>query len=146
MDINNLVCLMHETNHRMHEIKNIALEKIGITFSQMLVIRFLAGNKGNVNQKAIQNRMNIKGSSVTSLLNTMQKGGLITKEVNPLDAREFYVKLTEKGKDTSCKIKKILTDIDDKAMQALTAEEKDVMRSLLTKIIDRLSNGEIDND
>ena len=96
----------------------------------------------NVNQKAIQEKMKVKGSSVTSILNTMQKSGLITKVVNPDDGREFFIKLTEKGKDIGGNMKSVLEGIDGKAEEILNEEEKIVLRSLLQKILDNIVSGD----
>ena len=138
-----LVCLLHEVNHRLHEIKFSALKEKGITFPQMMILGFLHRNMdNNVNQKAIQEKMKVKGSSVTSILNTMQKSGLITKVVNPDDGREFFIKLTAKGKDIGGNMKSVLEGIDGKAEEILNEEEKIVLRSLLQKILDNIVSGD----
>lgn len=138
-----LVCLLHEINHRLHEIKFSVLKDEGITFPQMMILGFLHRNiDNNVNQKAIQEKMKVKGSSVTSILSTMQKSGLITKVVNPDDGREFFIKLTAKGKEIGGNIKSVLEGIDGKAEEILNEEEKVVLRSLLQKILDNIVSGD----
>ena len=108
-----------------------------------MILGFLHRNiDNNVNQKAIQEKMKVKGSSVTSILNTMQKSGLITKVVNPDDGREFFIKLTEKGKYIGGNIKSVLEGIDGKAEEILNEEDKIVLRSLLQKILDNIVSGD----
>ncbi len=131
-----LVYLLHSVNHMMFIAKEEILGRAGLSFPQMIVLGFLKENEGrDVNQKAVCERMKLKGSSVTSLIGTMQKNGLIEKKSNPLDGREYFLTLTEKGKGLTEKIKDLVDSIDEKATGVLSEEEKAVMVKLLKKML-----------
>ena len=127
--------LLHEVNHLMYKHKYKALKKFNITFPQMLVLGFLCEiDSQTINQTMICDKMHLKGSSVTSLLRTMKKNGLVERKDNPFDGRGHIVLLTPKGKEMAEKIKDVFGDIDDKAVSVLTEEEVRTMKELLTKI------------
>ena len=93
--------------------KEEVLGEAGISFPQVLVLGFLKENAGrDVNQKAIGAKMKLKGSSVTSLIGTMTKNGLLEKKGNPLDGREYFVTLIEKGSALAERIKEMVNSID----------------------------------
>ena len=131
-----LVYLLHAVNHMMLVAKEEVLGEAGISFPQVLVLGFLKENAGrDVNQKAIGEKIRLKGSSVTSLVGTMTKNGLLEKKSNPLDGREYFVTLTEKGNALADRIKDMVRGIDEKATGVLTDEEKNEMVRLLRKIL-----------
>lgn len=131
-----IVYLLHEVNHKMFLAKEEILRREGISFPQMIVLGFLKENSGkDVNLKSVRSIMKIKGSSVTSLINNMVKNGLIEKKSNPCDGREYFLTLTEKGEDKACRIKEMLSVIDEKATVVLSEEEKAAMADLLRKLL-----------
>ncbi len=131
-----VVYLLHAVNHMMWIAKEEVLGKVGLNFPQAMLLGFLKENEGrDVNQKTIGEKLRVKGSSVTSIIGTMQKNGLITKRVNPNDGREFFVTLTEKGNDVADGIADMIDSIDEKAADALSEEEKAVMVELLKKML-----------
>ncbi|MGN0768312.1 MAG: MarR family winged helix-turn-helix transcriptional regulator [Christensenellales bacterium] len=131
-----LVFLLHAVNHMMLVAKEETLGREGISFPQMIVLGFLKENYGkDVNQKTIGEKMKLKGSSVTSLIGTMTKNGLLEKKCNPLDGREYFVTLTEKGVGLAERIKDMALSIDERATGVLSDEEKEIMVRLLRKML-----------
>lgn len=58
----------------------------------------LSGTKKVFGRKELENRLNLKGPSVTSLLHGLEKKKLIETESNNNDARRKTLKPTEEGK------------------------------------------------
>lgn len=134
-DYGSIVFLLHEAHRVICERERDALKKIGISFPQIVILGFLHRNTcKEINQRKICEIMHLKGSSVTSLLNNMEKNDLIKRRTDPSDGRGNIVELTEKGSETALKIKGILDEIDEKSVSIFDAEEKDEMKRLLLKI------------
>ena len=131
--------LMYGLHRLLGGLKNEAFSKEGISFPQTLILGFLKHNEERkINMKSLQEVLHIKASSVTSLVDTMQKNGLIEREQNPNDARENLIKLTEKGKIMAEKVESILEDMDEKAFSVLSKKETTTLRNLLLKVINGL--------
>ena len=73
------------------------LEHIGLTRGQPKMLRFLGKNDG-CRQKDIADRFYLRAASVSGILDTLEKDGLIERRRNPRSRRETLVFLTELGK------------------------------------------------
>ena len=74
------------------------LAKIGLHRGQPKMLRFLGENDG-CRQKDIADRFFLRAASVSGVLNTLEKQGLIERRQNPRSRRETLIYLTEQGKD-----------------------------------------------
>lgn len=134
-DYGSIVCLLHEAHRVICERERDALRKIGISFPQIMILGYLHRNTNEeVNQRKICEIMYLKGSSVTSLMNNMEKNGLIMRRTDPSDGRGNIIELTEKGKETALKIRGVLDEIDEKSVSVFDDDEKKEMERLLLKI------------
>ena len=113
------------------------LIKHGITFEQVRVMRFLDGYSSDnpANQKDVEIMFELKRSSVTNILQNMEKHGLVTRSGDVLDGRIKKVWLTEKGKELYLHLRSYLVMLEEVIVQGMTEEEKDMFRLLLKKSI-----------
>lgn len=113
------------------------LIKHGITFEQVRVMRFLDGYSCDnpANQKDVEIMFELKRSSVTNILQNMEKHGLVTRSGDVLDGRIKKVWLTEKGKELYLHLRSYLVMLEEVIVQGMTEEEKDMFRLLLKKSI-----------
>ena len=70
--------------------------RLGLTRGQPRMLRFLGENDG-CRQKDIAEKFYIRAASVSGILSTMEKEGLIERKINPDSRRETLVYLTELG-------------------------------------------------
>lgn len=71
-----------------------------VTGLQGWVIVYLYENaERGVYQKDIEKQFNVRRSTVTVLLQLMEKNGLVVRTVDPRDQRQKRLELTEKAKD-----------------------------------------------
>ncbi|MGB8451025.1 MAG: MarR family transcriptional regulator [Anaerocolumna sp.] len=116
------------------------LVKQNITIEQIKIIRFLRENNEDASayQKDVELFFNIKRSSVTSILQNMEKNGLLTREVIKTDARVKRVRLTEKGRELSIILKGFIMHLEEVIVEGMTEEEKDTFKRLLKKSLDNV--------
>ncbi len=136
------------------EVQNIAnrfrrlgdenLQKEGITISQLRVIAFISkkGNAGTVYQKDLEEHLSVRRSSVTSLLQNMEKSGILTRGGSEKDARIKTLVLTEKGKRLDENLIYYINTLEEKLMEGFSAEEKEVLQGYLLRMIENLENVE----
>lgn len=116
------------------------LVKQHITIEQVKIMRFLRENneEGSAYQKEVELFFNIKRSSVTSILQNMEKSGLLTREGIADDGRMKKVRLTKKGKDLSIRLKGFIYYLDEVIVENMTEEEKTIFIRLLKKSLENV--------
>ncbi len=108
---------------------------IGLAPSHGDILILLYQNEQGVPMNKITASINKDKSTVTTLVNKLEKMELLEKFKNELDSRSTLVKLTQKGLDTK---PIVLEDISSKLLETtykdFSQEEKELVCSLLTKI------------
>lgn len=106
----------------VHLIKRVIDEKISetidkeLTVPQAHLIGFIhkKGENDNVYQKDIENAFELHRSSVSLMLNNMERQGLIKRLSVPDDARLKKIVLTKKAIDLQEKIEKSIHEVDER--------------------------------
>ncbi|MCK8059426.1 MULTISPECIES: MarR family winged helix-turn-helix transcriptional regulator [unclassified Fusibacter] len=75
---------------------NAMLEEIGLTYSQFRILCSLWGSEEKTQNEILKDLL-IKPATLTGLLVTLEKKGLIVRHRGENDGRSKYVHLTEKG-------------------------------------------------
>lgn len=111
--------------------------KHGVTSIQSRILGFIHNNldKRDIFQKDIEEEFDIRRSSVTSVIQLMEKNGYIKRVSVSEDARLKKIILTEKGLEIDRKVHEYITKFEKSLRDQLSAEEVDILISL----IDRLS-------
>ena len=116
------------------------LVKQNITIEQVKIMRFLRENneEASAYQKDVELFFNIKRSSVTNILNNMEKSGLLTREGIESDGRIKKVRLTEKGKELSISLKGFIVHLEKVIVDGMSEEEKAAFKGLLIRSLDNV--------
>lgn len=113
------------------------LEKIGVYPGQHPLLFSLA-KSGGQSQRELAEKLHIRAATVTVMLNRLEKSELIKRCPDDDDRRVSRVYLTEKGEKASCEVKQILKTMDKECFGNFTAEERDLLCTLLVKMRDNL--------
>lgn len=120
---------------------NQELERVGLTFSQMRVLRFIEDNpKMKITQKDISNELDIKHSTTIGLLKRMQEKGLVRVVVDEDNRRCRNIFLTKKAEDISYEMERGREIMESRVVKSFTDEEKETFYRLLNKAIDNLKD------
>ena len=115
------------------------LERVGLTFSQMRVLRFLEDNPNTkITQKDISKELDIQHSTTIGLLKRMQEKGLVTVVVDEDNRRCRNIFLTSKAEEISREMERGRTIMENRVVASFTEEEKEIFYRLLNKAIDNL--------
>lgn len=123
-------------------------EKIGLYPGQPQLLKALQKD-GEQSQKQIADTMMVKASTVTVMIQRMEKQGFIQKIQDEKDKRKTIIKITDKGVDALNKIKKVENDLDNKLSKILTEDEQETLFIILNKINNAIlekEKGEINID
>lgn len=109
------------------------------TFVQGSIILYLANSDGPRYQRDVEKQFNIRRSTATGLLNTMQRDGLITRISDANDARMKQILLTDKAKSFCTALKKKADDTENDLREGLSKEEIADFLAIIKKMKANLS-------
>ena len=95
-------------------------------------------NGARVCQKDIENHLNLRPSSVSSLISNLENDGFLVRGTDEENARKKYIELTLKGKEACKEDKQMMDECDGIIQSALSEEEQRQFACLLDKIIDKI--------
>lgn len=122
-DPESLSGLMHRCGHVLHHGDRKR--------TQHTVLRMLA-EQGEMSQKDLQERLEIRPGSVSELVAKLEHKGLVTKTRDEEDKRRATLALTDAGRETAEKAPEPGKDL----FSGLSGEEQETLRSLLKKLLE----------
>ena len=126
--INNLICRQSFNAGLKQEIDKM-------TLSHGWVIGYLYDNRDRVVlQKEFEKEFNLRRSTVTTILQTMEKNGLIERLSIKDDARQRQLVLTEKAEMVHKLISKEMKALDERITDGINKEDMDIFYKVLFKI------------
>ena len=124
-------------------VKYLADENLSnhnITIEQVKILRFLSESPGSfAYQKEIEQNFAIKRSSVTNILQNMEKSGLVERIGDVSDGRIKKVLLTEKGSKLSKTLKDFICQLEALIVSDMSGDEKELFNKLLRKSLNNVS-------
>lgn len=99
------------------------------------LIGFLYENRGkDIYQRDLQQQFSVRRSTMTGILQAMEKDGMITRRTVEWDARLKKIELTEKAVERQEKFQRTIKAIESRISSGLTPEEKETFIRLCEKI------------
>ena len=93
----------------------------------------------NLNRKYLEDVMELKGPSVTSLLNSLEKNGFILRLATKEDGRARQIIVTEKGKQLVDEMEEVFEATEQKLLNGMTKTEKTELKRLLIMVYENIS-------
>ncbi|MBR3888979.1 MarR family transcriptional regulator [bacterium] len=120
--------------HLMANMQNRCLTMFGLTNQQARILMYMDKNirkQRSIKRKDLENFLNLKGSSVTSLMHGLEKNGFIERAQSSKDARRKELMLTSKARALVEQMDLIFEATDNQLQEGMTEEEKMTFRLLL---------------
>lgn len=136
----NLGGLIHKVAHKMKREIDHANQKLGVSGVQGRIIGYVRCESKNrdVFQKDIEEHFELRGSSVTSTLQNLEKMGFIVRESIPTDQRLKRIVLTKKALDIHNQITKKIEQVEKEAFSSINKEEEQLLSDLLKRILNNI--------
>lgn len=125
--------LMKSYSILSRSISQRAQKELGLSPGQPKVLDCLLEKEGS-DQKTIASICEIEQATLGSILNRMEEKGLIERRQFKGNRRSLFVYLTQYGKETAIKMRKIFEEEDNSAMEALTLTEQKLLNEILEKM------------
>ncbi len=106
----------------------------GLNQARLIILMLLDGSEnGSMRSSELADHAAVSRATITGLLDTLEKSGLVARATDPHDRRSFRVKITAKGEKLLKKVRPRLFQWTAESMAALTARERTQLLGLLRK-------------
>jgi MarR family transcriptional regulator, 2-MHQ and catechol-resistance regulon repressor len=129
--------LLHQTYDMVLKVEETVFARIGLTPQYNGVLMAINYSKGSVTIKDIANWLDRNSNSVSTLIDRMQRDGLVQKVENTHDRREVRVELTDKGKDMFLKADALGWQIVDDVLKGIPEEDLRLLDKQLENVKNR---------
>ena len=117
----------------------------GMTVPQLAAISYLAlatSDRGDVYQRDLEKAFKLRRSTISSLLNTLERKELLRREPVPQDARLKKLILTPEGNRIGEQVQRLYHQANELMVKGFTEEERDTLASLLQRVANNMNQVE----
>lgn len=125
--------LLTVTQHEVFQVFSQGLTPFNITPGQYGVLRCLWENSA-CTPKEISQVLRLENSTVSGVLDRMEKKGLIKRELDSNDRRSIRVVLTPEGASMRDGVLEIIDDLNKQVLDVLSPEQREIFIDSLRKI------------
>lgn len=125
--------LLTTAQHEIFQTFSAGLAQFNITPGQYGVLGCL-WERGSCTPKEIAQILHLENSTISGVLDRMQKRGLIDRVVDPNDRRSVRVVTTEEGAAMRDDVLKLIDELNAEILGGFTAEQRSTLISCLQKI------------
>lgn len=106
---------------------------------QINIIKYLVKNKDkSVFQNDLEKAFHLRKSTISGVINTMEKNGLVVRKNSSIDGRKKEIILTEKIEGHKCEVRKHLNDFEKTIEKGISKEDLDIFYKVTDQVIDNL--------
>lgn len=125
--------LLYRLGLRSGRLFNATLEESGLRLRHYALIRYLATVDGAL-QRELSTRLGYDPSAIVSLVDDLEKLGLVERRPAPGDRRSRIVVLTGDGLDTLRHTDRAGSRVTDELLAPLDEAERDTLHALLLRV------------
>ena len=116
---------------------DVFFHQFGLTdvqFNVMMLLAYEGGSQEGLSQAQLSDMMLVNRANITSLIDRIEKAGLVMRTAEPDDRRYNIVKMTAKGKKIFAKVEPSYLEQVRKIMASLDTPELKKLMTMLEKV------------
>src|SRR5262245_10497128 len=117
-----LVPPLHRATHRIALFLEGASE-VGVTQAEAHVLSHLAERDGSCAIGDLHRSFGHKRSTLTSIVDRLERARLVERSIHPEDRRSFLLRLTPRGRTAARSVLGVLEGLEQRALRRVTAAE-----------------------
>ena len=129
--------LLTTAQHTVFQYLSQRLAPYDITPSQCGILNCLWINDGTCLPRQIAELLCLETSTVSGILDRMQKKDLIDRVINPENRREILVMITPKGEALKAPVLKIIDEVNEEVLKDFSPKETEFIRKSLRQIAEK---------
>ena len=122
-------------------LREYQTREYGISSGQWTFLRQLWREDG-ISQRELSRRIAMRDATTAVSLRTLERAGLVRRDVNRSDRREILVHLTPRGRSLEKQLLPVTAEIQVLATRSLSDAEVDTLRLLMLRVIDNLARAD----
>ncbi|CAM3572378.1 MarR family transcriptional regulator [Paenibacillus lupini] len=116
-----------------------SIKELGLSSQQGKVIDYIYKNQNkDIIQKDLADRFHLRGASITSMLQGLEQKGYIERKIPANNERQKNIYVLPKAIELIESFNDSFQKVEDEVVQALTDEEKQILKKLLVRINERI--------
>jgi DNA-binding MarR family transcriptional regulator len=123
---------IQHTTHRIGRHLESALAAVGVDQAEAHILSTLVD--GPMSIGALVEAVGVKRSTLTNILDRLERRGLVAREINPHDRRSFLIRPTRGGQRAAKKVAAAFSDVDAKLARTTTAHERQAFDAVLARL------------
>jgi DNA-binding MarR family transcriptional regulator len=137
LEIFDSMCILLAKSEQKHfSYTKKLLDQSGLEISPgQLVVLYSLFNKDNISISELSKNVLLDNSTLTGLIDRLEKAGLVLRIDTPNDRRSYQIILTEKAKNHKPTILKVMKEIESKMLEGCSEAEIFMLRSILQRIL-----------
>jgi DNA-binding MarR family transcriptional regulator len=133
--------LMWSVDHGLHKVSKRMASSIGLTGPQRLAIRIIGRSPGMAAGQ-LAALMHLDPSTVTGILRRLEDGRMISRRVDPADARRTQLTLTARGREFDRKSAGTIEAAVRRALASVPSQQVEAASRVLTALAEQLLDHE----
>ncbi len=129
--------LLTTAQHTVFQYLSQRLAPYDITPSQYGILNCLWINDGTCLPRQIAELLCLETSTVSGILDRMQKKDLIDRVINPENRRKILVMITPKGEALKAPVLKIIDEVNEEVLKDFSPKETEFIRKSLRQIAEK---------
>lgn len=118
--------------------RNLKMEDIDLTSIQSDALIAALRNPG-ITASQLKEHLNLSQSTVAGIIDRLEGKELISKVIDPKDARKIHLMPTEKGRQLEDKLREIAFDIQNTLLSKMSTEDQTEFSRLLGIALDNMN-------
>ena len=128
-------------NEKIKQHLNDRLKDNNLTLSQFMVLKYLKQHDNEkVSQKELTQAVQVTHPTMIGLIDRLEEKGMVSRQVDGNDRRYRYIRLTDMGRQYLNQSKQDAEVMDSALVRNFTQEEVAVLKSLLDKVYENISD------
>ena len=111
------------------------LARVGLTPALFALLNVIGAREGAIQQE-LGAAMGIDRSTMVSLVDELERGGLAERRTSPKDRRAREVAITPKGRRLLGRARELIAQAEDDVLAGLTREQRDELLTLLRRALE----------
>ena len=134
MELRNCInYLLTVAQHEVFVVFSERLAEFGVTPGQYGILNCL-WSQGSPTPKEIAQTLRLENSTVSGMLDKLQKRGLVTRVLDPNDRRSIRVEASEAGKAIREDVLRTVDELNQAVLAPFTAQQRQQLLELLRRL------------
>jgi DNA-binding MarR family transcriptional regulator len=137
-----LIYLVFTAQQKLKTYLNNTLSSEGVTVTPaQAAILFMLREKDGQSMSELSQVLSMDNSTVTGLVDRLQRSGLVTRRANPDDRRISLIRITPQGVEEIKKAKPVITRVNERIKAGLSEREINTFKGILNSFFEKFHNG-----